>query len=208
VTAGLPTVFLVDDDAAVRDSLSLLLSLRGYRVQAFAGAREFLAEVQADWAGCLILDLKMPGMGGLALQAELAARGVALPVVIVTAHGDVASARAAFRAGAADFIEKPIDDHALVAAIARALERDAEGRAAASERAEIQERLGRLTSRERQVLDLVAAGCHNREVAAQLDISPRTVEVYKSRLMEKLRVRRLPDLVRLLLRGRGDPGPG
>jgi RNA polymerase sigma factor (sigma-70 family) len=208
VTAASPAVFLVDDDAAVRDSLSLLLSLRGYRVRAFAGARELLAEVQPDWAGCLLLDLKMPGMGGLELQAELTARGVALPVVIVTAHGDVASARAAFRAGAADFIEKPIDDQALVAAIARALERDAQGRAAAAERAEIQERLARLTSRERQVLDLVASGRHNREVATQLEISPRTVEVYKARLMEKLRVRRLPDLVRLVLRARGGPGSG
>jgi RNA polymerase sigma factor (sigma-70 family) len=147
-------------------------------------------------------------MGGLELQAELTARGVALPVVIVTAHGDVASARAAFRAGAADFIEKPIDDQALVAAIGRALERDAQGRAAAAERAEIQERLARLTSRERQVLDLVASGRHNREVATQLEISPRTVEVYKARLMEKLRVRRLPDLVRLVLRARGGPGSG
>ena len=202
MTSASPTVFLVDDDAAVRDSLALLLSLRGFRVRAFAGARELLADVRPDWAGCLLLDLKMPGMGGLELQAELGARGVALPVVIVTAHGDVASARAAFRAGATDFIEKPIDDEALTAAIARALERDALGRAAAAEQAEIQERFARLTSRERQVLELVAAGRHNREVAAQLEISPRTVEVYKARLMEKLRVRRLPDLVRLVLRAR------
>lgn len=206
MTRASPTIYLVDDDAAVRDSLSLLLSVRGFRVRAFPGARELLSEVRPDWAGCLLLDLKMPGMGGLELQAELAARGVALPVVIVTAHGDVSSARAAFRAGATDFIEKPIDDEALVAAIARALQRDAEGRAASAERAEIQERLARLTPRERQVLDLVAAGRHNREVAAQLEISPRTVEVYKARLMEKLRVRRLPDLVRLVLRARGGPG--
>lgn len=195
-----PTVYIVDDDPGVRDSLSLLLELKGLRTRAFASAAGFLEACRPEWSGCLLLDLKMPEMGGLELQAELASRGIALPVIVVTAHGDVASARASFKAGALDFVEKPIDDDVLLAAIQAALERDSRARAESAESAQVAERLARLTPREREVLDLVAEGRHNREIAAALEISPRTVEVYKSRLMEKLQVRRLPDLVRLLMR--------
>lgn len=207
MTATPPTVYIVDDDAAVRESLSLLLGLRGLRTRAFASAAAFLEACRPEWSGCLLLDLKMPGMGGLELQGELQARGLALPVIVVTAHGDVASARAAFKAGAVDFVEKPIDDEALLHIVRAALERDSRARAEAAEAAQVAERVARLTPREREVLDLVAAGRHNREIAAALEISPRTVEVYKSRLMEKLHVRRLPDLVRLLMRARR-PGEG
>ena len=194
-----PTVFIVDDDAGVRDSLAMLLELKGFRTRTFAAAEAFLAEYRPEWPGCLVLDLRMPGMTGLELQAELARRGSGLPVIIITAHGDVATTRSALKGGAVDFIEKPIDDEALVAAIAAALDRDARERERAQAAAGAAERLARLTGREREVLALVAEGRHNREIAVALGISPRTVEVYKARLMEKLQVRRLPDLVRLVL---------
>jgi FixJ family two-component response regulator len=194
-----PTVFIVDDDAGVRDSLAMLLELKGFRTRTFAAAEAFLAEYRPEWPGCLVLDLRMPGMSGLELQADLARRGSALPVIIVTAHGDVATTRSALKGGAVDFIEKPIDDEALVAAIAAAFDRDARGRERAQAAAGAAERLARLTGREREVLALVAEGRHNREIAVALGISPRTVEVYKARMMEKLQVRRVPDLVRLVL---------
>jgi FixJ family two-component response regulator len=194
-----PTVFIVDDDAGVRDSLAMLLELKGFHTRTFAAADAFLAEYRPEWPGCLVLDLRMPGMSGLELQAELARRGSTLPVIIITAHGDVATTRSALKGGAVDFIEKPIDDEALVAAIAAALDRDARERGRARAAAGTAERLARLTAREREVLALVAEGRHNREIAAALGISPRTVEVYKARMMEKLQVRRVPDLVRLVL---------
>ena len=194
-----PTVFIVDDDAGVRDSLAMLLELKGFRTRTFAAAEAFLAEYRPEWPGCLVLDLRMPGMTGLELQADLARRGSALPVIIITAHGDVATTRSALKGGAVDFIEKPIDDEALVAAITAALDRDARERERAQAAAGAAERLARLTGREREVLALVAEGRHNREIAVALGISPRTVEVYKARMMEKLQVRRVPDLVRLVL---------
>jgi RNA polymerase sigma factor (sigma-70 family) len=194
-----PTVFIVDDDAAVRDSLAMLLELKGFRTRTFAAAEAFLGEYRPELPGCVVLDLRMPGMTGLELQAELAQRGAKLPVIVITAHGDVATTRVALKGGAIDFIEKPIDDEVLVAAIGVALDRDARERAEAQTSASVAERLARLTGREREVLVLVADGKHNREIAAELGISPRTVEVYKARLMEKLQVRRLPDLVRLVL---------
>jgi RNA polymerase sigma factor (sigma-70 family) len=204
------TVFIVDDDTAVRDSLALLFELKGLRTRAFDSAEAFLARYRPEWPGCLVLDLRMPGMSGIELQAELARRGIALPVIIITAHGDVATTRAALKGGAVDFIEKPIDDEALLAAVRGALDRDARERAQALAASSVAERMARLTGREREVLALVAEGKHNREIAAALGISPRTVEVYKARLMEKLQVRRVPDLIRLVLdaqRGGNDIAP-
>jgi len=200
-----PTVFVVEDDEAVRSSLAVLLELSGLRVQGFASAEEFLLARRPGWSGCLVVDLRMPGMSGLELLEHMRQSGCELPAIVITAHGDVANTRSSFRAGAVDFFEKPVENDALLAAIRGAMDRDAARRREALERAEIRERLERLTAREREVLDLVAAGRHNREIAAALGISPRTVEVYKGRMMEKLQVRRLPDVVRLVLRGR-DPG--
>lgn len=194
-----PTVFIVDDDAPVRDSLAMLLELKGFHTRTYASAEEFLARYRPDWSGCLVLDLRMTGMSGLDLQAELTRRGIGLPVILVTAHGDVATTRTALKAGAVDFIEKPVDDGALLAAIAAAIDRDTRARRGVASRAATAERIARLTPREREVLDLVTGGKHNREIAAQLGISPRTVEVYKARLMEKLQVQRVPELVRLIL---------
>lgn len=191
------TVHIVDDDAAMRDSLSLLLSLRGYRTASFASAEDFLAAVQPSWIGCVLADIRMPGMSGLEMQGVLAARGVRMPVIVLTAHGDVHSARAAFKANAVDFLEKPFDDEALVEAIESAFTRE---RARLSD-AEVREGrtrlLDALTPREREVLDLVVRGEHNREVGERLGISPRTVEVHKARLMAKLGASTLAELIRI-----------
>ena len=192
------TVHVVDDDQAIRDSLALLLGLHGYDVRGYASGEAFLDAVDGAAPGCALIDLRLPGLSGSAIQEALRERGVNLPVVVITAYGDVAATRAAFKAGAVDFIEKPIDDAQLLAAVRAALDRNGSTRDAAMPADESGDLLGRLTDRERQVLDAVLAGRHNREIGAALGISPRTVEVYKSRMMEKLRVRRVPDLVRLV----------
>lgn len=204
-----PTVFIVEDDEAVRDSLSLLLGLGGLRTMSFASAEEFLRIWNPEWTGCVVLDLRMPGMSGLDLLAELERRGTVPPVIVITAHGDVATTRGSFKAGAVDFFEKPVDNDALVAAIRLAIDQDAARHAGLQEEADLARGLGRLTRREHEVLDLVSAGLHNREIAGQLGISPRTVEVHKGRVLEKLGIRRLPDLIRLMLRlgGRVPPRP-
>jgi two-component system response regulator FixJ len=195
----LGTVFLIDDDAGVRDSLSLLLSLKGLRTQPFANAETFIETYRADWPGCILTDLRMPGMTGLELQALLRERKVEVPVVVLTAHGDVATARAALKNGAFDFLEKPIDDAMLLDVLHNALRRDGERRAAAHSRSTADARLERLTAREREILNLIASGHQNREIAAQLDISPRTVEVHKARIMEKLECHSLAELIRMNL---------
>jgi RNA polymerase sigma factor (sigma-70 family) len=194
-----PTVHIVDDDTAVRDSLSLLLELKNIDARTYPSAEAFLESYDGQ-PGCVVVDLRMPGMSGLALQAELKRRGVALPLIMVTAYGDVPTARAALRAGAFDFVEKPIEEERLVATLQAALAVAQAERANAEELGAFRARVARLTAREREVLDMVVDGRHNREIAEALAISPRTVEVYRARMMEKLQVRRLPDLVRLVLR--------
>ena len=201
------TVHVIDDDDAVRDSLALLLELKGIAVRAYASGESFLASFAGE-PGCIVVDLRMPGMSGLALQDELRLRGIALPVVVVTAYGDVPTARSALKAGAFDFIEKPIEEARLLATLESALHLEQAERAGAQELASFRACLARLTEREREVLDLVAEGRHNREIAEALAISPRTVEVYRARMMEKLQLRRLPDLVRLVFRHQSrDPKP-
>jgi len=189
------TVFIVDDDASVRDSLALMLGLSGYRTALFGDAEAFLSAWQPGWAGCVIADLRLPGRTGVELQAELKARGSRLPFVIITAHGDVPTARAAFHADAIDFLEKPFDHGQLRNAIERAF--SLEGRRL--QRAAEVALLDSLTARERDVLEQAAQGLHAKEIAAKLGISPRTVEVHKSRIMEKLGVRNIAELVRFAL---------
>jgi len=193
------TVFLIDDDPGVRDSLALLLSLKGIRTQLFATAESFIDTYRADWSGCVLTDLRMPGMTGLELQAALRQRQIDLPVVVLTAHGDVATVRAALKNGAFDFLEKPVDDAMLVDVLQNALRVDRERRATTTTRTATAGRLERLTAREREVLALIAAGLQNRDIAAHLGISPRTVEVHKARIMEKLDCRTLADLIRISL---------
>ena len=197
------TVFIVEDDAALRDSLGLLLGLNGYRTQAFERAEDFLRVYQASSAGCLLLDIRMPGMSGLQLQEILRQKHLALPIIVMTAHGDVPTVRKVLKSGAVDFLEKPVDPDALLKAIRAALDTDAAQRRAASEAERAERTLNVLTARERQVMELVAKGCHNREIAATLGISPRTVEVHKARMMEKLQVESVSELVRFVLRVSG-----
>ena len=191
-----PTVFVVDDDAAVRDALSLLISLKGLRAAVFASAADFLAVYEPAWRGCLLTDLKMPEMTGLELQRELQQRGVTLPVVMLSAHGDVATTRAALKNGAVDFLEKPVNDEILADVLLNAIRVDDERHRDAERRTQVATLLERLTSRERAVLELLCEGLQHRDIATRLDISPRTVEVYKSRMMEKLQCRTLADVMR------------
>jgi FixJ family two-component response regulator len=193
------TVFIIDDDAAVRDALGLLLGLHGYRTAVFANAAGFLGTFRPDWDGCLLIDIRMPGMDGLALQRELRQRGCGLPVIVITGHGDVASAREAFRAEAIDFLEKPLDQDRLIQAIEEAFARQRARRDARQAQAALSRGLADLTPREREVMDLVVAGCHNRDIAGRLGISVRTVEVHKARMMAKLGAESIPQLVRLSL---------
>lgn len=180
----------------MRDSLALMLGLAGYRTAVFADAETFLDAWRDHWTGCVVTDLRLPGASGIELQAALRERGSALPVVVITAHGDVPSARSAFRAEAVDFLEKPFDDTQLRAAIdtafaleERRLEREKTRRADVA-------KLERLTPREREVLEYAARGLHAKEIGATLGISARTVEVHKTRIMEKLGVRNIAELVR------------
>ena len=190
------TVFLIDDDPSVRDSLTLLLSLKGVATQPFATAESFIETYQPERAGCVLTDLRMPGMTGLELQAALRERQIEVPVVVLTAHGDVATARAALKNGAFDFLEKPIDDVMLLDVLRNALRVDRERRATETARAATDRRFERLTQREREILAFIAAGHQNRDIAAKLGISARTVEVHKARIMEKLDCHSLAELIR------------
>jgi RNA polymerase sigma factor (sigma-70 family) len=204
------TVYIVDGDAAVRDSLALMLGLAGYRTAVFADAEAFLAAWREPWTGCIVTDLRLPGASGLELQAEIRRRRSALPVIIITAHGDVPSARAAFRAQAVDFLEKPFDDAQLREAIKLAFSLEHRRASSQAERSAIEKKLARLTPREREVLEQAARGLHAKEIGKALGISARTVEVHKMRVMEKLEVRNIGELVRFALAASpsaaGDPG--
>lgn len=202
------TVYLIDDDAAVRDALGLLLGMRGYRTAIFADAGGFLAAYRPDWRGCLLIDLRMPGMDGLTLQRRLGELGCTVPVVIITGHGDVASTRQAFRAEAVDFLEKPLDEERLIQAIEESFARQDNQRDRQQWARDQAERLAALTPREREVMDLVVAGRHNRDIADTLGISVRTVEVHKARMMAKLQAESIPQLVRMSLGWSGDKPAG
>jgi FixJ family two-component response regulator len=196
---GALSVFIVDDDASVRDSLALMLGLGDYRTVLFADAEALLSAWQPGWAGCVLADLRLPGKSGLELQAELQRRGATLPVIIITAHGDVPAARTAFQAHAVDFLEKPFAHDQLLAAIERAFAYEAQRIARDHGRAEDARKLAALTPREREVLEQAARGLHAKEIAAALGISPRTVEVHKARIMAKLGVRNVAELVRFAI---------
>ena len=193
------TVYIVDDDAAVRDSLALMLGLAGYTTAIFADAEALLAAYSPAWSGCVVADLRLPGASGLALQEALRERGSPMPFVIITAHGDVPSARAAFRANAVDFLEKPFDRAQLLAALEAALATEEMRVARYQDRSATEARLATLTQREREVLEQAARGRHAKEIGADLGISPRTVEVHKARIMAKLGVRNVVELVRIAL---------
>ena len=193
-------VYVVDDDASIRDSLALMLGLGGYDTRLFSDAESFLVAFDPGWAGCVVADLRLPGLSGTELQARVRERGSTIPFVIITAHGDVPAARAAFRAQAVDFIEKPFDDAQLRGAIDTAFALETERLAGTELRRGDAAKLARLTPREREVLEHAVDGKHAKEIAAALGISPRTVEVHKTRIMEKLEVRNIAELVRLRFR--------
>jgi len=198
-----PTVYVVDDDASTRELLTWLMKREGLDVQTFAEARAFLAAYPAGAAGCLVLDLNMPGMSGLDLQQNLKAAGVALPVIFLSGGADVPNAVRAVKEGAIDFIEKPFDYRQVVALVRDCIARDERARVQREARRANAERLAQLTQREREVLDLVVAGKTNRDIAEALDISVKTVEAHRSRLMEKVEAESVAQLVQAALAARG-----
>lgn len=200
-------IFIVDDDADVRDSLRALLESANFTVADYGSAKEFLASA-APRGGCLIADIRMPDMDGLELQEELVKRGSGLPVIIVTGHGDVPLAVRAMKAGAVDFIEKPYDDELLLASVRRALDMGTTRMQSPAADPAIAALIAALTPREREVLEHLIAGRPNKVVAYELGISPRTVEIHRAHLMEKMQVRSLPELVRLALAAGVDPANG
>ena len=193
-----PTVFVVDDDQAVRRFLCGLIASVDLRVEAYASAREFLDAYEPDRPGCLLLDIRMPGMSGLELQKELAQRTIDLPVIILTGHGDVQVAVHAMKAGALDFIEKPFNNELLLDRIQKAVAKSVDAGSTRVKRDQIMGRVELLTPRERQVLDMVVAGETNKGVARRLDISERTVEIHRSNAMAKMQAKSLADLVKMV----------
>jgi two-component system response regulator FixJ len=192
------TVFVVDDDQAVRDSLQQLLQAVGLRVQTYASARDFLLAYRPDTPGCLVLDIRMPGMGGLDLQAQLVEQGVQLPIIFLTGHGDVPAAVRALKAGAMDFLQKPVNSQSLLDLVQQAIRRDGEARAQSAEKSEVVRRLATLTPREREVLDRMVAGKANKVIAVELAISERTVEFHRGKIMKKMCARSLAELVNMV----------
>ncbi len=199
-----PTVFVVDDDPAIRESLRWLIESVGLNVKILTTAQEFLETYDPTMSGCLVLDIRMPGMSGLDLQNELVARRINIPILIITGHAEVPVAVHAMKAGALDFIEKPFSDQLLLDRIRRAIEKDAEVRLADSQQAEVAARLAQLTPREREVMNLVITGKANKVIASELGLSPKTVEVHRAHVMKKMQVDSLADLVRVGMLSRAE----
>ncbi|HWU00848.1 MAG TPA: response regulator [Terriglobales bacterium] len=193
------TVYIVDDEEPVRDSLSVLLEMHGFQVHCFSSGRDFLAAVKSAEPGCVLCDLQMPEIDGLRLLAEMTAAGLKLPVVMMTGFGQVATAVQAMKSGALDFLEKPLSEEQLLSCLERAKASLDHLKAEAGRHSEASGRLSRLTPREREIFDRLALGMQNKMVAQELDISPRTVELHRARIMEKLGATSLSDLVRLSL---------
>jgi len=193
------TVFVVDDDQAMRNSLKWLIESVGVSVESFSSADDFLVQYQPGRAGCLVLDVRMPGMSGLELLEHLAERNVHIPAVIITGHGDVPMAVRAMKSGAIDFIEKPFNDEALLDAIRRAIVFEEQQRSLHSENVQIQERLSHLTPREHEVMAMVTEGKSNKEIANTLGVSAKTIEAHRARVMEKMQAGSLAELVRMAL---------
>ena len=193
-----PVVFVVDDDPSVRRAVARLLRTMGMRVEAFASPLAFLEAAPEVASGCVLLDLQMPGLNGLELQRRMIDAGILLPVVFITGHGDIPASVRAMKAGAVDFLQKPFDDEALMDAVEQAIVLHAKRRERQTTSEDVDARLARLTPRETDVMELVAAGLRNRLVAVELGISERTVKVHRGRVMKKLEVSSLPDLVRMV----------
>src|SRR5437899_3041651 len=203
-----PTVFVVDDDADLRESLGWLFESAGLRVKSYSTAQEFLTDYKPEEPGCLLLDVRMPGLSGLDLQEELRRRGVPPPIIIMTGHARVPMAVRALKGGAIDFIQKPFSDQELLERIRQAIDLDRGTRQMRTEAAKFAALLTHLTPREREVMGLVIAGKPNKIIAADLGISPKTVEIHRGRVMEKLKVESGAELVRLDLLHRANRAEG
>ncbi len=198
------TVYLIDDDVAVLDALSAYLESRGLVVRRFARAIDALAALGAPvWPACVVSDVRMPEMSGLDLQRELARRGSTLPLILITGHGDIEMAVAAIKAGAHNFLEKPFDERVLLEEIGAAVKAAEHRHATTAEHADLRERYAALSERQRQVMDLAVHGRTNKEIGAELDISPRTVEIYRAKVMGGMGAANLADLVRMAMKLRG-----
>lgn len=198
------TVFVVDDDDAVRESLAFLLKSVGLKVESFPSAQDFLKSYNPARAGCLVLDIRMPGMSGLELQEKLKQMESMLPIIFITGHGDVPMAVKAIKAGAADFVQEPFRDQELIDRIREVLEEDASARVEKLQKAEILKRIDSLTEREREVMEQVVDGKANKVVAIDLNVSQRTVEIHRANVMDKMKARSLAQLVRLVMKARGE----
>jgi len=194
-----PTVFVVDDDNALRKSLCWLIESIGLRVQTFASAHEFLDAYPADTPGCLVLDVRMPGMSGLDLQERLEERRITIPVIIITGYGDVPMAVRAMKAGAVDFIEKPVSDQMLLDRIQQAIMTDSMHRESKRGKSQFAARIELLTPREREVMDKVVSGLSSREIGDELGVSFKTVEAHRAKIMKKMQASSVPHLVRMAL---------
>ncbi len=192
-----PTVFVVDDDPAIRKALERLLRSEGWQAATYASAEEFLKGNDPEVAGCLILDVAMPGLDGLTLQERLAEAGCKLPILFLTGHGDVPTSVRAMRAGALNFLTKPVEDAVLLAAVAEAVDRDRQGRRAQADLAALRMRLATLTPREREVFQHVVAGRLNKRIAASLGTVEKTIKVHRAHVMEKMGARSLAELARM-----------
>jgi len=200
-----PTIFVVDDDEGVRNSIRFLLKSVGLATKTLASASEFLETYKPRQPGCLVLDVRMPGMSGLELQQQLNLRGAIIPVIFITGHGDIPMAVEAMQHGAFDFLQKPFRDQDLIDRIQRALERDAHNRAALAQHDRIRARFDSLTPREREVLALMTRGKPNKVMAAELGVSQRTVEIHRARVMEKTGAASLAQLVRMAMDLESEP---
>ena len=190
-------VYVVDDDSSVREAIKSLIRSVGLRVETFGNAQEFLKSTRLDAPGCVVLDVRLPGLSGLDLQRELAAHGINLPVIFITGHGDIPMSVRAMKAGALEFLTKPFRDQDLLDAIQHALERDRGARQQRSETAELRERFDSLTAREREVMGLVVSGLLNKQIAGELGTSEVTIKIHRSQVMKKMDAGSLAELVRM-----------
>ena len=202
MTARIPSevVFVVDDDASMRDAISRLLNAVGLTVQTFASARAFLNRRLPEVPGCLVLDVRLPGLSGLDLQREMVERGIHIPVVFITGHGDIPMSVQAMKAGAVEFLTKPFRDQDLLDAVRSGIQLDRKEREERTELAELRDCVGLLTQREQEVMSLVVSGLLNKQIALQLGTSEKTIKIHRSQVMRKMRASSLADLVRMCLK--------
>jgi FixJ family two-component response regulator len=193
-----PTIFVIDDDASMRRALTYLLQSAGYNVETHSSAEEFLSREHYDGVGCIILDVQMPGLGGMDLQERLMRSDYRMPIIFLTGHGELSMGVQAMKKGAIDFLSKPCDDEQLLEAVRRAIEKDRQARGSYKEEQEIRRRIDLLTSRENEILRYVIAGMLNKQIAAKLGIAESTVKIHRGRMMEKLCAESVADLVRLV----------